>query len=1136
MKKFLSILLAMALLLSAAAFSGTGTAYAEDALPAVGDTVEGFTVRESRDFPLVGATAVLFEHERTGAQLIYIANNDTNRVFDLSFFTRAVDNTGLPHVFEHSTLDGSEKYPSKALFFNLIYQTYNSYMNAFTYPLFTSYPVGSLSEDQLLKYADYYTDSCLHPSIMTDESIFREEAWRYRLASVEDELSIEGTVYSEMLGAMDLESSARNHMMRTAFPGSLIGNESGGEPEFIPDMTWEALQDFHNTYYHPSNCIAYLYGQFEDYTAFLKLLDEAFAPYEKREFSFEDPDYTPLAGDVEESFAFPVEAGANTENRSAVYYTFVCPGVKADPQAEMILNTLTDLLADDASPLMQGLKKALPSGSFSTYIETEGPEDAVIFYAGNVNAEDAPVFRETVDAALAEVAEKGFSQELVDSVMSSLSLSMKLTGEGEDVGVDLISQIAYSHAASGNPFDYMDYVDALEKLDDWNQQGLYRDAVSGQLLGSAVTALVSTYPQPGLREELDAALAEKLAGIKAAMSEEELHALVEASNAEDEEDDASEYVSALQVVTTASLPEEMREYTITDETGEDNVRRITAEAGVDGVSQVVLLLDASGLPQEDIHWFALYTALLGEMDTARHSREELAALTGRYFYNGEIRLSLLKNYGTDEYRPNLRAGWIAGDEDLEEGYELLYELLYETSFDDSETLLGLIRQNKAALKSDINSAPYNPMLYRAFANTSPLYAYYYYFNFLDYYAFLEEAERTIEESPETVAAKLEEIQSFFHNRTNAVAACAGSEESLAVNAPLADAFLEKLDANPVETQEYRFEPCAASEALVVDSSVQYNGVVSSFEQAGLEDYSAEQDAVAALITDSYLYPMLRDQYGVYSVFHGFVEDGGPYIITYRDPNVAESFAVLDGLADYVQELDMDQETLDGYILSAYNAYAKPEGELSGAVSAILSRLTEEPEDLKLQHMRELKALTPETLQNYAAAYAALLSNGVRFTAGGAGAIAANSDLYDVTLNPFGSVDTSQVGFSDLPEDHEHYEAVRFVFENMLMAPKTEDAFGADDEALTGELAAVLYALIGGDAADQEGAVETLASYGILPGDVSADTVLTGAAAEEILSAFSEAAELPYEASGAEDAPLSRGELAEIIMAYVSPLM
>ena len=242
MKRVICLLLTIVLLFSAAACGMPGSASGAK-LPKVGDKVEGFVVRELRDFPLVGAKLVLFEHERTGAELTYIANDDTNRVFDLTFLTDAVDNTGLPHVFEHSTLDGSAKYPSKALFFNLSYQTYNTYMNAMTNALYTTYPVGSLSEEQLLKYADYYTDSCLHPMIMEDESIFREEAWRYRLAERRTRLTIEGTVYSEMLGAMDLESAAFYNMLRASFPGSTIGNVSGGDPAFIPDMTWEALKE-----------------------------------------------------------------------------------------------------------------------------------------------------------------------------------------------------------------------------------------------------------------------------------------------------------------------------------------------------------------------------------------------------------------------------------------------------------------------------------------------------------------------------------------------------------------------------------------------------------------------------------------------------------------------------------------------------------------------------------------------------------------------------------------------------------------------------------------------------------------------------------------------------------------------------
>ena len=180
MKRILSLFLALAIVLS---FSGFG--FAENsALPALGETVEGFTVKEIREFPLLGADIILFEHDRTGAKLLYVANNDTNRVFDLTFFTRAIDNTGLPHVFEHATLNGSEKYPSTALFFNLMYQTYNTFMNAMTAPLFTTYPVASLSEEQLLKYADFYTDSCFHPMILERKAFSGKKpgaiAWKSR--------------------------------------------------------------------------------------------------------------------------------------------------------------------------------------------------------------------------------------------------------------------------------------------------------------------------------------------------------------------------------------------------------------------------------------------------------------------------------------------------------------------------------------------------------------------------------------------------------------------------------------------------------------------------------------------------------------------------------------------------------------------------------------------------------------------------------------------------------------------------------------------------------------------------------------------------------------------------------------------
>ncbi len=1105
--------------------------------PRAGDVVEGFICKQVSEFPLVGAVIYYFEHERTGARLMYIANNATDRVFDLTFFTRAIDNTGLPHVFEHSTLDGSAKYPSKSLFFNLSYQTYNTYMNAMTMALLTTYPVSSLSEAQLLKYADYYTDSCFNPTIMENESIFREEAWRYRLENAEDDLTVEGTVYSEMKGARGLTSSAYTNTLRAAFPGSTIGNVSGGEPESIVDMTWQGLKDYHNKYYHPSNCIAYLYGQFEDYTAFLKLLNEAFEPYDKREFTFEDDGYTPITAPVEVSNAFPVESGSSTDKASCALYGFVCPGLKDDPDSEMLLNTLTDLLIEDGSPLMTSLKRAIPSGNFSCFIELDGPEDMVTFFAQNIDPEEAQIFKNTVNDALKEVAANGFDKDFVESVMSSLSLSIRLMGEETQVGVDLISSIASSYAATGDPYNYMKYVETLDNLEKWNDQGLYAKVVSEWLINNQTNVLSVTYPEPGLREQLDAAENARLAEVKASMSEEEINEIIAMTNAPDEEDDSSEYVAALRAVTVESLPEEISRYEVSSETKDDGVKYVNAVAGVEGVGRTAMFLDASGIEEDDIHWFALYTALLGEMDTENYTRDELAVQTTKYLYDWSVRLSIFNDDSDRDYSPKLRFGWTSTDENLEKGYELIYEILYKTDFSDTEQLLGLVQKYKSSLKSSITNSPYNTMIYRAFGYYSSLYNYYSYYTGIDYYTFLVDTEKLIKDNPDSAVSRLKKIQAYFHNRMNAAAIYAGSEEGIKINAPLAEAFMAKLDQKKITPKNYYLPIPAKNEALIIDSNVQYNGIVAGYDQLGMTGYTADLDAVSALLGDDYLYPQLRDQYGAYGVMNGFTEDFGVYIVSYRDPNIKQTFTVYDALPEYFDTLETDQETIDGYILSSYAYYATPEGELSGAMSAAVDELIGADPEEKLDYMRELKSLTPEKLKEYAEAYRNLIQKGSRFTAGSASAINENADLYSRILNPFGSVDPTEVEFDDVPEGHEHYEAVRFVFENMIMDPKEDAHFGVDDDATVGDLAGALYALIGGDQAAQQEAIDFFADYGITTSMQKADDPIDGVTANRILASFSTAAGVPYEndPNPSHDV-LTRGELSEILMVYVLPLM
>lgn len=1131
MKRLLSWLLALSLLLS---LGVVAAAEEETGLPAVGETVEGFTVQTVRELPFLGGTAVLFEHERTGAKLLYIANSDTERCFSLNFPTRALDNTGAPHVFEHATLSGSDKYPSKALWFNLGFQTYNTYMNATTMQYVTAYPIASLSEAQLLSLADFYTDCCFHPMLMEDESIFREESWRYRLADADAPLTIEGTVYSEMKAAMNLGSSAYYNLCRAAYPGSTIGNVSGGDPAFIPEMTWESLKAYHERYYHPSNCLAYLYGEFEDYTAFLRLLDGAFAPYERREFSFEDSDYTPLAAPVEEYVPFAVEAGSDTAQRSEIAYAFVFPGMDEQPDTGFAMRALSDLLGNDASPLIQKLKKALPGGSFSVGLLWQAPDPLLLVDGENLDPTDAGLFKRTVDEAFAELAETGFSAGLVDSVANAVALSLKLTRENNGVGEAVMEAVNSYLMTTDDAFVYFDAVESLDKIMAWHEDGSYRQLIRDWIVGSQHIALITTYPEAGLREQLDAAEAERLAAVKADMSEAEIAALVEASNAELPEDDASTLVARLQAVTVESLPEEQRIYTVTDETGEDGVRRLFAEAEVDGVGLPLLLLDAAGLTQDEIPWFSLYLSLLGELDTGAHTSEELAALSLRYLYGGSIGLELLNPYHSKDYHPCLQASWIAQEEDLQAGYDLVYELLFDTRFDDADKLLGLIQRLKAALKAYITDEPFEQQLEDALGAEFPYYAYQSAFSGLNYYYFLNALESYMAADPAAVQAKLADIQETLRSRSGAVAGYAGTAAGEAVNRAAADGFLAKLRDEPVERQDYDFPAPAKSSALVVDSTVQYNGVAGSYEAMGLEGYSAELSAVATLVNDLYLVPQLRDRYGVYTPLHGFARSSGAYFVTYRDPNIDETYAAYEALPDFIEGLEIDQEKLNGYILSNYSQLALPQGELSGAASAVKDTLNGVPADLSLRDMRELKTLTPESLKRYGEVYRKLMENGYRFTSGGASAINARAELFDEILNPFGAEDLSARALPDVPEGHAQYEAVRFAFENLLMPARADGSFGVDEEATLGDLAFALSMLGGVSVGSLDEAVETLRGYGLLSADGAVDEALSAQAAADSIALF-------CAAIGADYAPeipgetLSRGALAQVLYDFYSAL-
>ena len=1126
MKKLLSLLLALALFVSVLpAIAEPAPADTDEAvgLPAVGDVVEGFEVKEIRPFEMVGADLVLFEHQKTGAKLLYIANEDTNRAFQLTFPTRPIDNTGLPHVFEHSTLSGSAKYPSTGLWFNLIYQSYQTYMNAYTMDAMTSYPIASLSEEQLLALADFYTDCCLHPIVKEREDIYRTEAWRYEMEDMDSPLTLNGTVYSEMTGAMDLRESALDNANLVTFPGAALTFNYGGKPEAIPEMTWDALKNYHDTYYHPSNCIAYLYGSFEDYTVFLKLLDEAFSPYEKKEFSFTDSGYTRITEPVVTSVPYAVAEGTDTANQSTIYYYIICPGLKENKAQQRAADHVWELLGNSGSLLMQNLKKAFPSGSFSCGRELAAPDDALVFVANNVNKDDAETFRTVVNDSLKQIAQDGFDTVQLDSIVTAKLLNNKLALESGEPVDTVINNLAYAYAVTGNPFDYVESTEDQANIMDENAQGLLTAAISDWYVDPELYTLTTTYPEPGLKEKQDAALAEKLAEIKAGMTDEEKQAIIDATHAEPEEDENAEMIAALTPVTVADLPEEVREYAITDETGEDGVRRMNAVAGVDGVGKVDLYFDARTLPQEDIHYLRLFTRLLGQLDTDAHSKEELAVLMDRYLMSRTIGVDTCNTPEKDDVIAYLIAEWVALDDDLAAGYDLMKEILFHTQFTDLQTLSERITAQKAYVRNSINNNPYVALYSRQEGVGDPRSRYYDYLNYTAYYAFLEELEAQMASEPETVVARLQNIQSFFTNRSGAVATFAGNEASIAVNAPLVDTFFADIASEEREYPAYDLPVPPIREAVSVDGNIQYNCNCAAFSQIGVEpDYSL--NVIGSLIADQLLIPVLRDQMGAYSVWCGTDGDYAMYLISYRDPNVKATFDLYDSIPEKLAAMELTQEQIDGYIMQQYSSLAKPAGELGGAVTAMTNILHRRPADEKLQQMRAYKSVTPESVKAAAEAYAKLMEKGCRGTVGPIGTLQANSDLYDAIQNPFHTEDLSQVSFSDVAEDNEHHDAIYAAFTSGMMAAKEEGLFAPDEPATVGDFLGGLYMLIGGGSNDPDACKETLVGYGL----VAADQDLNAELHEDLLCGLLTAigAEMTTDTP---DAAVTRADLADLFV-------
>lgn len=1012
MKKVLSFTLALVLLLSMCLQLTAVNAASTDLkpLPQIGEVISGFETISINDMDLINSKTVLFEHKKTGAQLLYIQSNDIDRSFDIAFKTPAVDDTGVNHIMEHISVSGSKKYPLKNVLFTIANQTYSTFINAFTYPTITQYPVSSMSEEQLLKLADVYMDCAYNPSVYDDKNIFLREAWRYEMADADAPLTISGTVYNEMKGALgNISSAARNNVMDVLFPDSVQSNISGGDPEKIKDLTYEQLINTHQTYYHPSNSLMVLYGDV-DYSKFLKMIDDNYlSEYDKKNIDVDDGKITPLQKRSEKTFKFPVAAASNTTNAAQIDYAYALTDVPEEDLVGLII--LTTILNQDSSPLKQAFMGKQIGGNLYVELNNSIAQPVLTFSVQGADEKKANEFKILLDDCISDLVKSGYDKELVDATISAVLLSNSNITESGNLGVNLSTSIAMMWANSNNMYYLSNLLQNINNISKKVSNNYMEDLTTRYIQSNNHAALVTTVPEAGLAEKQSEQNQQYLAGLKASMSTQEIEKIVSdtasynAWNNEQADQEDQKILKDLQVVKVSDLPVEVKKYEIKDTPSTDGMRILSATANVGETGLTSLAFDTSSVPVEKLHYLMLYSGLLGKLDTEKYTREQLNTKIMRYLNGTSFALSTLPEEDWDEFTPLMVTSWMGLMNEYDEQLDLVKEILLNTKFDDVDTILSFVKQQITSLKSQFVNNPVSLLINRNLALSNNCSNYSSYISGLDYYNFLVQLEQLLQADPNTVLTELDSLHKLVLNRTNMITMFSGNEDSIKKYEKSIKTLTDALPVKAISAQDYSKLPAPAQrEGIAMDTPVQYNMISANYEDMGIE-YSGKYIPIGSVINENYITPKIRFGYGAYDNIVDFGVTAF-MLVSYRDPNIKETFDVYKGLPEFVKNIEITQEELDRYILKAFSAYSSTIGELNGSSSEINNYLMGKTTEDRLKLLREIKSATVQDVKNSAVIFENFLKNGAYSTVGSAEKISANKELYESIIS-FGQDNTDE---------------------------------------------------------------------------------------------------------------------------------
>ena len=897
----------------------------------------------------VQSDGFILRHKKSGARIAILSNNDDNKVFYIGFRTPPEDETGVPHIIEHTTLCGSKKFPVKDPFIELAKGSLNTFLNAMTYPDKTVYPVASCNDQDFKNLMDVYLDAVFNPNITKYEEIFKQEGWHYELTGKDDELKINGVVYNEMKGAYSSPDEVlSSQIYRSLFPDNTYSKDSGGNPEYIPKLTYEAYLDFYHKYYHPSNSYIYLYGDM-DVVERLEWLDKEYLSlYDYKKVNSEinkQPAFDKIKN-VEAQYSITMDD--SQENKTYLSYNRVV-GDTLDEMLYQAFDVLDyALVSSPGAPVKQALIDAgIGDDVYGSY-DAGILQPVFSFVAKNANASQADEFESIIENTLKEVVKTGINKEALLAGINSSEFKFREADFGQFpkgllFGLNCLDSWLFDDM---KPFIHLECLGTFAKLRKAVDTDYFEKLIQEYLLDNTHGSSVTVKPERGLGNEREEALAKELSDYKASLSDEEIKKLIEDTEhlkKYQEEPSSDEDLRKLPMLTRADMKKNAMPFSnIEDELLDVKVVRHDIESN--GIDYISFLFDAGDFAQSELGYLGFFTNALGLVSTEKYSYTDLANATN--IYTGGISTGTashpdIKDRNNFVFKFEVKLKVL--EKNLDKALELMEQMLLTSDFTDTKRLGELVAQIKARLQANLSSSGHLVAAMRSMSSFSRYALYQDELKGVAFYRSICRIEKELSESPKSVSDKLAAIARKLFARNRMLISFTGNNEAYGNAKPSLEKVIAGFDKMSAIGNQAEVHFNTAKEAFIDASQIQYVAKTGDFICEGYE-YTGALRLLRIILSYDYLWINVRVKGGAYGCMNTFLRSGESYFVSYRDPNLSDTLDVYDRIPEYIKSFSPDERDMTKYIIGTFSALdtpMNPEAKGSRSLSAYLEGITYE---------------------------------------------------------------------------------------------------------------------------------------------------------------------------------------------------